>query len=92
MYIYIILCTVIIYFIFSYLDEQRNIKMKNHPTTMSMKVAYLFFAVIISIVIVFLFSNGIRQVGGGNDFDVTITENAHLRNIYQDVEVGLPKF
>ena len=66
--------------------------MKNPPTGTSMKIAYLFFAAIISIVIVFLFSNGMGGQSGGNEIDVTMTENAHLRNIYQDVEVGLPKF
>jgi hypothetical protein len=58
-----------------------------------MKLVFAFFAFILSAVGVHLFNGSFTLLGGFESNEgVLMQENAHLRNINQEVEVGLPTF
>ena len=96
MYIYIIVTTILVYLILLYLDEQRV--RKQDPITQSPTSKFIlgFFAFIISAVGVHLvmgsFNMNMFKKDGGELNPTSIVENAHLKNIHQDVEFGLPNF
>ena len=94
MYIYVAICSILVYLVLLYLDEQRTRKHHLPPTTSSMKLVFAFFAFILSIVGVHLLNGSLTLFGGDSTSteDVLMQENAHLKNINQDVEVGLPTF
>ena len=97
MYIYIAVSTIIVYLILLYLDEQRIRKQDPMNRSSTSKVVLGFFAFIISAVGVHLVMGSfnftlLRNQFGGEATASTIVENAHLKNIHQDVEYGLPKF
>jgi len=93
MYLYILASTIAIYFLLSYIDEKRNLKLHKSPTSNSMKMLFGFFGLIISVILFQVFDIH-KMIGGGENSDVITTgnENLHLKNIQADVEVGLPKF
>jgi hypothetical protein len=94
MYVYVAICSILVYLVLLYLDEQRTRKNHLPPTSISMKFVFAFFAFILSIVGIHLLSGSFTLFGGGSDSmeGVLMQENAHLKNINQDVEVGLPTF
>ena len=92
MYIYIIICSILIYLVLLYLDEQRIRKQHLPPTGTSMKIVFAFFAFILSVVGVHLLTGSFTLFGGSDSNEVLMQENAHLKNINQEVEVGLPTF
>lgn len=97
MYLYILLATACIYFLFITMDEKRNIRLHNPPTSLGMKLTFVFFAFIISTVLIHMFfggNGGFSFGGGGNATNIGYIspENASIRHIVQEVEVGLPDF
>ncbi len=97
MYIYIAVSTIIVYLILLYLDEQRIRKQDPMHRSATSKLVLGFFAFIISAVGVHLVMGSfnlslLTNQFGGEAGTTTIVENAHLKNIHQDVEFGLPKF
>lgn len=94
MYIYVAICSILVYLVLLYLDEQRIRKNHLPPTTYSMKLVFGFFAFILSIVGVHLLNGSFTLFGGASDSTegVLMQENSHLKNINQEVEVGLPSF
>lgn len=92
MYLYIVLVALVLYLIISYVDEQRNLKQHKPPSSVATKAIFGFFSFILAAV-------GYHMLGpifGGGSADMVggglVTENAHLKNIIEEVEVGLPKF
>ena len=95
MYIYVAICSILVYLVLLYLDEQRIRKHHLAPTSVSMKLVFAFFAFILSVVGIHLLNGSFTLFGGGmesHEGGVLMQENAHLKNINQDVEVGLPTF
>lgn len=93
MYLYIGVVTVVMYLLLSYFDDQKNIRANKPPSPVGVKVMLGFFAFIVGAVGVYLLKPVIEgMVGGGSDAVVGGTENVHLKNILEEVEVGLPKF
>lgn len=93
MYIYIIVSTIVVYFILTYLDEQRNLQLHKPPTSFNTKAALGFFAFIISVIGIYLLYGGLfNGETSGGDIMNNIIENTHLKNINQEVEFGLPSF
>jgi hypothetical protein len=93
MYLYIVLVALVLYLIISYVDEQRNLKQHKPPSGVATKVVFGFFSFILAAggyyMIGPLLGGGGEEVLGGSGL---VTENAHLKNIIEEVEVGLPKF
>lgn len=93
MYVYIGVVTIVLYLVMSYLDDTRNLKMNKPPSSVSTKVIFGFFSFILAIVSVQLLGPVIFSQRGGDSNSISVIhENAHLRNVLQDVEVGLPHF
>lgn len=93
MYLYILVAALVIYLVISYLDEQRNLKQHKAPSSVATKAIFGFFSFILAAVGYHLLGpliggNGEGSVGGSG----MVVENAHLKNIMEEVEVGLPKF
>lgn len=82
-YVYIILLTVFLYTITTYIDKKKYPNKNNN-----MNWVFLFFSLIISIIIVHLLFGSSIPVK--NDFLGGNTEK--LKDILQEVEVGLPDF
>ena len=82
-YVYIILLTVFLYTITTYIDKKKYPNKNNN-----MNWVFLFFSLIISIIIVHLLFGSSITVK--NDFLGGNTEK--LKDILQEVEVGLPDF
>jgi len=72
------------------MDDQRNLKLHNPPSSTSVKLAMLFFSFIITTVgFHFLWNpSGSTEIEG----EYVVPENNHLKYIQQEVEVGLPEF
>lgn len=83
-YVYILLLTVILYNIIVYIDKKKYPNNENK----NMNWVFLFFSIIISIIIVHLLFGSIipnkNNLFGGS--------NEKLKDIIQEVEVGLPDF
>lgn len=93
MYLYILVAALVIYLVISYLDEQRNLKQHKPPSSVATKAIFGFFSFILAAVGYHLLG---PLIGGGEDTVLggsgMVVENAHLKNIIEEVEVGLPKF
>lgn len=92
MYLYIVVAALVLYLVISYLDEQRNLKQHKPPSSVATKVIFGFFSFILAAVGYHLvgpiLGSGSAEMVGGS----LVTENAHLKNIIEEVEVGLPRF
>ena len=94
MYLYIAVVTVVFYLVLSYLDDQKNIRAHKPPSPVGVKVMLGFFAFIVGAVGVYLLRPVLENVLGGGAGDAITggQENVHLKNILEEVEVGLPNF
>ena len=94
MYLYILVAALVIYLVISYLDEQRNLKQHKPPSSVATKAIFGFFSFILAAVGYHLLGPLIGGSGEGSSVGGSgmVVENAHLKNIMEEVEVGLPKF
>ncbi len=80
------------YFILHNIDAKRNINSKKPPSTLTTKLAMLFFSFIITSVFFYLFwdTSPPKVVVGGDNLD--FLENSHLNYITEDIQTGFPLF
>jgi hypothetical protein len=93
MYLYIVIVSIIIFFIFHYIDVARNIRLQKPPSSISTKIAILFFSFILTSMFFYLFwdtQNSTKITSGGDNLD--FLENAHLNYITEDIQCGFPPF
>ena len=82
-YVYIIILTVFLYTITTYIDKRKNPDNNNN----NISWVFLFFSLILSIVIVHLLFGSTISIK--NDF---IGGGEKLTDILQEIDVGLPDF
>jgi|SRR5210317_1363178 uncharacterized membrane protein len=82
-YVYIIILTIFLYTITTYIDKRKNPDNNNN----NMSWVFLFFSLILSIVIVHLLFGSTISIK--NDF---IGGGEKITDILQEIDVGLPDF